>query len=86
MQLEDVDLETLAGSLRDRTPLGEPRGYLRGKSALRDLVVSILGCSELEAEDLVETMESRGYLRFEGNPAERSQAYAPWAIDPAAEH
>ncbi|MBI5546679.1 MAG: hypothetical protein HY901_22580 [Deltaproteobacteria bacterium] len=85
MSIDDVDLAQLAQSLRERAPAGEPRGYLRGKAALRDMVVRILGCSELEAEDLVETLESRGYLRFEGNPAERSQAFAPWDIDPHAE-
>ena len=85
MQIEDVDLAQLALELREKAPPGEPKGYLRGKSTLRDLVVSLLGCSELEAEDLVETLESRGYLRFEGNPAERSQAFSQWAIDPSAE-
>lgn len=85
MNLDDLDLAELAQALRHRAPPGEPKGYLRGKAALRDLVRAIVGCSELEAEDLVETMESRGYLRFEGNPAERSHALAPWAIDPAAE-
>ncbi len=83
--IDDVDLAELANALREKAPPGEPKGYLRGKATLRDLVVSILGCSELEAEDLVETLELRGYLRFEGNPAERSQAYSQWAIDPAAE-
>ena len=85
MEIEDVDLAQLAAELRQRSPPGEPKGYLRGKATMRDLVVSILGCSQLEAEDLVETLELRGYLRFEGNPAERSQAFAQWAIDPGAE-
>lgn len=86
MNLDEIDLAELAQSLRERTPPGEPKGYLRGKAALRDMVRALLGCSELEAEDLVETMESRGYLRFEGNPAERAEAFAPWAIDPTAEY
>jgi len=85
MNLEDVDLCELATSLRARAPPGEPAGYLQGKSALRDLVEELLGCSALEAEDLVDTLEARGYLRFEGSPAERSEASDCWKIDPGAE-
>lgn len=85
MTLDDVDLRQLAARLCERTPPGQPVGYLRGKAALRDLVEEQVGCSALEAEELVDTLESRGYLRFEGNPAERSQAYSHWFIDPSAE-
>ncbi len=86
MSIEDLDLTDVAERLRQHIPPTEPPvGYLRGRSYFRDVITHALGCSELEAEDLVETLESRGYLRFEGNPAERSQAYAQWAIDPGAE-
>ncbi len=85
MNLEDVDLRLLATRLRERANREEPEGYLQGKSTMRDLVESLLGCSALEAEDLVDTLEARGYLRFEGNPAERAEAAAYWQIDPGAE-
>ncbi len=85
MDIEDVDLRALAVRLSGLLPVGQPVGYLRGKSTLRDLVEEQIGCSALEAEELVDTLESRGYLRFEGNPAERSQAYSHWLIDPGAE-
>ncbi len=85
MDLEAIDLRALAASLRERAPSGEPRGYLRGKTALRDWVESLLGCSELEAEELIDTLESRRYLVYSADPAQRSQAFAQWVIDPAAE-
>ena len=85
MTLEDLDLELLSQRLHDRVPTGEPRGYLRGKLTLREEVRQLVGCSELEAEQLVETLEGRGYLRFHGNPAERSEAMTPWEVHPGAE-
>jgi hypothetical protein len=85
MGTEDIDLKELASILKERSPPGEPRGYLRGRSALRDMVREALGCSELTAEELVDTMEARGYLRYGGDPKSRSHAFAPWTIDPAAE-
>jgi hypothetical protein len=85
MTLEDIDLEELAEKLQGRIPTGEPRGYLRGKLTLREEVRQIVGCTELEAEELVETLEERGYLRFHGDPSERSQAFAPWEVHPDAE-
>ncbi len=85
MTLDELDLRQLAAQLSERIPPGQPVGYLRGKSALRDLLEEQVGCSALEAEELVDTLESRGYLKFEGDPAARSQAYAHWSIDPSAE-
>jgi len=82
---EEIDLRELADSLRRRAPAGEPRGYLRGKTALREFVRELVGCSELEAEELVDTLELRGYVQFHGDPAERSFAFSDWEIDPGAE-
>ncbi len=78
--IDDIDLRELARQLRDHTPAGSPVGYLRGKAYFRDLAASLLGCSQLQAEELVDTLELRGYLRFEGNPEARSQADAQWQI------
>lgn len=64
---EDVDLAEVAESL-ERTTSGVPlMGYFEGKTALRDLVVTELGCSELEAEQVVDTMVSTGFLRYSGD-------------------
>jgi hypothetical protein len=67
--LEDIDLDELRGQLAERFQGEGPSGYVPGKSALRAAVVAILECSELEAEQLVDTLESRLLIRYEGDPA-----------------
>ncbi|HET7753037.1 MAG TPA: hypothetical protein VFK85_03930 [Anaeromyxobacteraceae bacterium] len=83
MNLESVDLEQLAATIRNHVPPNDPPvGWLRGRSYFRDVIAHILHCSDLEAEDLVDTLEANGYLRFEGNPSERSVADSRWTLDP----
>lgn len=79
---EDLDLQRLTEELREKLAPGEPVGYLRGKSLMRDLLVQERGCSELEAEELVDTLEARGFLHFLGDPTERSVADSHWEIEP----
>ena len=79
---EDLDLAALTHELRGALGNHEPVGYLRGKSLMRDALVSQRGFSQLEAEELVDTLELRGFLHFLGNPSERSVADAPWALEP----
>ena len=80
MRLEDIDLADLSLRVRAELPEGEPVGYLRGKALLRDTVQRVLRCSELEAEELVDTLEMRGYFHFEADPGKRSRADARWDI------
>ncbi|MFP2958288.1 hypothetical protein ACLEPN_10730 [Myxococcus sp. 1LA] len=81
---EDLDLQQLTADLKNALGPGEPIGYLRGKSVMRNLLVDMRGFSELEAEELIDTMELRGFLRFLGDPTERSVADAHWDISPHA--
>ena len=81
LDVEDVDLARLAESIRGRLGARLEASYLRGKSILRDAVVAELACSEVTAEELVETMELNGFVRFphladETHPATRR----PWEI------
>ena len=64
---EEIDLNELRRQLAERFRGAAPRGYVRGKGELRAAVVAILGCSELEAEQLVDTMEGRRLIRYEGD-------------------
>jgi hypothetical protein len=83
VRIEDIDLMDVAERLRRRIPPNDPPvGYLRGRSYFRDVLVQELGCSELEAEQLVDTLENNGYLRFEGDPSVRSRAESRWKVDP----
>ena len=80
---EDLDLCRLAEELREKLQRYPPHGYLRGKSLMRDVLVQEHRFSQLEAEELVDTMEAQGYLHFLGDPAERSHADdTVWEIEP----
>jgi competence protein ComEC len=86
VRIEDLDLRQVAEMLRRHIPEGEPPvGYLRGRSYFRDVLVHELRCSELEAEELVDTLEMNGYLRFAGDPGVRARAESRWDIVPDAE-
>jgi hypothetical protein len=81
VNLEDLDLADLAQRIRRHIPATEPPvGYLRGRSYFRDVIVHEIGVSELEAEQLVDTLELNGYLRFQGDPSQRSRAESRWDV------
>jgi hypothetical protein len=81
--IENIDLAELTERIRRHIPPSDPPvGYLRGRSYFRDVIVHDLGCSELEAEELVDTLEMNGYLRFEGDPSAPSRAESRWALVP----
>jgi len=79
---EDLDLQQLTADLKNTLGPGEPIGYLRGKALMRDVLVHMKRFSELEAEELIDTLELRGFLRFLGDPTERSVADSHWEISP----
>ncbi len=64
LDVEAVDLEQLVDVVHGTTeaPLS---GAIVGRSLLRDIVAAHLECSMLEAEELVDTMVSRGFARLE---------------------
>jgi len=83
VDIEGLDLRDVTERIRKHIPPTDPPvGYLRGRSYFRDVLVAELGCSALEAEDLVDTLQMNGYLRFQGDPASRSQAESRWEILP----
>jgi hypothetical protein len=74
--LEEIDLAQLARSLRARA--GHPaRGWLHGKTELRDGTVALLGCSQLEAEHIVDTMIARGILQYDAPPEDPEGTWRP---------
>jgi hypothetical protein len=79
---EDLDLQKLTEELRTALGDAEPLGYLRGKALMRDVLAREKGYSELEAEELIDTLESRGFLKYLADPSERSKATARWDITP----
>ncbi|HEY2743813.1 MAG TPA: hypothetical protein VGL86_04290 [Polyangia bacterium] len=64
LAVEDIDLAQLAGAMRRCYGRHLYASYLRGKTLMRDAIVLELHCSSYEAEELVETLELMGYVRF----------------------
>lgn len=79
---EDLDLQRLTEELRNVLGDAEPKGYLRGKALMRNALVRTKGYSELESEELIDTLESRGFIHFLGDPASRSEANSGWDLQP----
>lgn len=61
---ESIDLAQLITQLRQavRLPIA---GSLEGRTELRDATTRILECSQLEAEQLIDTLIARGFLKRE---------------------
>lgn len=73
----------LAEELKSKLQRFPPQGYLRGKSLMRDVLVRDHEFSQLEAEEIIDTLEIQGYLHFLGDPSERSHASDTlWEIEP----
>ena len=79
--VENVDLAELVEALRARFVSAPPSGYLGGRTALRDAVADELGCSDLEAEELVDTLVARGFVRYQGDPRVPDEDGRAWSLD-----
>jgi hypothetical protein len=79
MDPEAVDLAALAERLEKQVPRSPVGGYVVGKTWFRDAVASDLGCSDLEAERIVDTLVLRGFLVYSGDPSSVS-APGVWRV------
>jgi hypothetical protein len=64
LSVEEIDLAQLTDALRRTFGRHLVASYLRGKTLLRDTIEQHLGCSDFQAEELVETLELQGYIAF----------------------
>lgn len=64
LSIEEIDLPWLAQALKRRFGGRLAVGYLDGKTILRDAVAAQISCSDVQAEELVETLELHGLIRF----------------------
>lgn len=76
--IEDVDLAELARFVREHVPTTLRSDALAGRTAIRDAVASHLGCSDLVAEEIVDTMIARGFLALLGS--ERESDPQTWIV------
>lgn len=83
--LEEIDLAVLAHDLASVFGSRPPHGYLTGKTVFRDALVSSLACSELTAEELVDTLISQGFLAYPLGPdAPAADELARWRFPKTA--
>jgi hypothetical protein len=78
--LEEVDLAELTASLRTRLGGAAPVGYLDGRTVLRDAVAEELCASDLEAEEIVDTLVERGFVRYQGDPRAALDDASVWLL------
>ncbi len=69
LDVTSVDLLQLTQSLARvlESPI-VPGSFLEGKTVLKDATMSVLHCSELEAENVVDTLVARGFVQFSEHP------------------
>ena len=76
--METIGLARATDELRQRFGGHIEAAYVPGKTVFRDTLCDRLGLSELEAEELCDSLETAHLIRFE-----RSALYGPrWAIGP----
>jgi hypothetical protein len=80
---ESIDLLALAKHLA-RIFEGGAQGYVVGRTRLRDAVVRRLRCSELQAEELVDTLILRHLIEFDGDPTIADTGQWLIRVQPAA--
>jgi hypothetical protein len=77
---EDIDLAKLVDELREAFGARPPLGYLEGRTQIRDIVRIQLDCSELEAEQIVDTMVSLDLLYYPSDPRGQASDLASWSF------
>lgn len=65
LDLREV-MDALQAQLRGCAP-DSLRGFVTGKTVMRDGITAALGCSMAQSELLVDTLEARGWLRFDAD-------------------
>lgn len=80
---ESIDLLALTKHLA-RVFSGGAQGYVVGRTRLRDAVVGRLRCSELQGEELVDTLIMRHLIEFSGDPTVADTGSWLIRVQPAA--
>lgn len=75
---------TLTGALeclvKEFSPQNPPRGYLQGRTRMRNAIADHTGCSLARAEELVEELEARGHLVYEGDTYSPERISSSWSV------
>lgn len=76
-----IDLQEVAMLLRQRLGPQQLRGYVRGKTMMRDVAMSDLALSSLRAERLIDELANRGFCVFVHDHTGGAGAPGRWQID-----
>jgi hypothetical protein len=79
---QPTDLSQICENLQRSFLSAQPRGYVNGKTAIRDTIMSQRACSAAAAERLVDRMEALGYLHYRGKRHRLDSGQHTWAIHP----
>ena len=78
-----VDLGSLTKELRTRMRTRAPVDYTRGKDRMQRAVQDVLGCTEIRAEHIVDSLVARGYAHFGRHPQfPRQRTQGRWELNP----
>jgi hypothetical protein len=77
LDIESIDVRALLRYLAGVFSGAPPEGAITGRTALRDAVAGKLQCSQLQAEEIVDSLVLRGNLRLISSP----EAGELWAIE-----
>lgn len=80
--IHHIDLSELTERILHRYSHQIPTGYLPGKTAIRDIVVSMTPIPITKAEMLVGEMERRGFIAYAGDPQQVDHAHLSWSLNP----
>ncbi len=75
------DYTRICSLLHSRFSHDPPRGYVVGKTRMRDLLVSELGVQVSQAERIIDRLEQRGALTYEGSSERVDSRRDTWRID-----
>ena len=77
---DQLDLPNLVRELVADMGLRTAEGYVVGKTKIRDAVTQRLRCSQLNSEQLVDTLVAQGLMYFVRDPEAISPGY--WVLEP----
>ena len=79
---QETDLESLTHALSRAFAGTPPVGYLNGRTRIRDEVMTLYRCSAVRAELLVDQLQARGFIRYDGNPRTIRGKREVWRFTP----
>ncbi|GAB4558570.1 MAG: hypothetical protein Tsb0020_03650 [Haliangiales bacterium] len=78
--LKQSSLQDIAAMLERRLGDALPRGYIPGKTRIRDIVIHALNVPATRAELIVDQLQAHGLIQYDGDPSEVDGVHHAWRI------